>query len=111
MIKIVLLILAIFIATVYFIYLIYSKKRSYVKYALVVLVLLVGIYNIIQQDREDYIHEITLAYNNDKNIICNDINITKKTFNIVTATSVFVGKRKSSYTDYVIPFETCKVAK
>jgi hypothetical protein len=111
MIKGVLLIVAIFIFLFYFAYIIYTKQKNIIKYVLMLLIALIGIYNLLQQSNADNIFDIKIAFENNKKIICKDIEVNKNTFNLVSGTNVFLSKKDSIYKDYILPLDTCIIGK
>ena len=109
MTKYLFLVIATALSLGYIVYLIATKSKSLGRYAAALLIICIAIYATIKNDEEAQRYEIVRAFMNDKKVVCEDIEIDKKLFNLVTGTSVFLGKAGTKYNAYIIPLSKCAV--
>jgi len=89
-----------------------SKMEKIGKLQLIIIsigtILLLGIFTIFENQNDIYKEKVTkinLDFGQGKSILCKDINISNKTFNITS--NSFVAKQDSKYVGTIIAFENC----
>ncbi len=101
-------------AVIYF----FTDMTQKVKYTILITLIigwsLIAIYSYYQNKKRLYIDKIYYEYNQGKELLCEDpfgekVKVSKKYFNFVSGTLVFVGKEDTKYDGLIVPLEKCKV--
>ncbi len=106
-----LLIFGIIGAVVYFFTELTKRLKMAIVLSLVLGWFLIFVYSLYQDGKRKK-HEVLLFnFRHGKNLICNKVKVSKKEFNFISGTLVFVGKEGSEVEGLVVPLDRCEVEK
>jgi hypothetical protein len=110
----ILVIIAVAIIITFMVYAIANKIRNHKIISILlflILIIIISIFTNIQRNTEKQHAKIINLFNRNKIIICDEIKVSKKDFNFISGTLVFMGKEKSDFQAQIIPLNECSLEK
>lgn len=65
-------------------------------------------YNSLQNEEAEHLRDVMLRYNQEKNLQCSDVNVTKANFSLSVGTQTFLGRKESAHAGKMIPASACE---
>ena len=65
-------------------------------------------YNNLQSQKAEQVRDVMLRYNQDKNIKCGDLDVTKINFSLSVGTQTFIGRQESTHAGKMVSASECE---
>ena len=65
-------------------------------------------YNNLQKTNAEHVRDVMLRYNQDKNIRCGDLDVTKINFSLSVGTQTFIGRQESTHAGKMVAASECE---